>query len=228
MTHIECKIEHNIARILLNRPRKANAYTPAILQAFNQIWNRVENEARIALIESSGDGAFCGGADLNEMKGSTAEDALDLFSQRLFDRIAHSTVVSIVAIQGPAVAGGFELALACDLRVASPNAWFALPEVSKGLIPAAGGCTRLTDLLGTSVAKGVILGGEHISAARAHQWGLVHRLSDTPRKEAIEWAQSLLAKDTLALKLAKQVLTAPSLRAELLAEAILYERKSTP
>lgn len=227
MTNIECKIEHNIARILLNRPRKANAYTPSILQEFDQVWNRVENEARIALIESSGDGAFCGGADLNEMKGSTAEDALDLFSQRLFDRIAHSTVVSIVAIQGPAVAGGFELTLACDLRVASPNAWFALPEVSKGLIPAAGGCTRLTDLLGASVARGVILGGEHISAEQAHRWGLVHRLSDTPRKEAMEWAQSLLTKDSLALKLAKRVLTAPSLKAERLAEAILYERKST-
>lgn len=227
MTNIECKIEHNIARILLNRPRKANAYTPSILQEFNQVWNRVENEARIALIESSGDGAFCGGADLNEMKGATAEDALDLFSQRLFDRIAHSTVVSLVAIQGPAVAGGFELTLACDLRVASPNAWFALPEVSKGLIPAAGGCTRLTDLLGASVAKGVILGGEHISAEQAHRWGLVHRLSDTPRKEAMEWAQSLLTKDSLALKLAKRVLTAPSLKAERLAEAILYERKST-
>jgi len=227
MTHIECKIESNIARILLNRPDKANAYTPSMLQDLMHVWHRVERDARIAVIESSGDGAFCGGADLHEMSKATAEDALDLLSQRLFDQIARSTVVSIVAVQGPAVAGGFELTLAGDLRVATPTAWFALPEVSKGLIPAAGGCTRLTHLLGTSVAKGVILGGEQISAEQAHSWGLVHRLSDKPREAAMEWARSLLSKDALALKLAKQVLTAPSLKAERLAEAILYERKST-
>ena len=227
MTHIECKIEHNIARILLNRPRKANSYTPDMLNDLMQIWSRVEREARISIIESSGNGAFCGGADLNEMKKATVEDALDLLSQRLFDQISRSHVVSIAAIQGPAVAGGFELTLACDLRVADPNAWFALPEVSKGLIPAAGGCTRLTSLLGASIAKGVILGGEHILANQAHTWGLIHRLSNEPRKEVMEWAQSLLAKDPLALKLAKQVLTSPSLKIERLAEAILYERKST-
>ena len=227
MTHIECNIEHNIARILLNRPNKANSYTPDMLNELMQIWPRVEREARISIIESSGHGAFCGGADLNEMKKVTAEDALDLLSQRLFDQISRSPVVSIAAIQGPAVAGGFELTLACDLRVADPNAWFALPEVSKGLIPAAGGCTRLTSLLGASVAKGVILGGDRILAEQAHTWGLVHRISNDPRKESLKWAQSLLAKDPLALKLAKQVLTAPSLKIERLAEAILYGRKST-
>lgn len=192
-----------------------------------QIWHRVEKDARIAVIESSGSGAFCGGADLKEMKRATAEDALELLSQRVFEQISRSTVVSIAAIQGAAVAGGFELTLACDLRVACTSAWFALPEISKGLIPAAGGCTRLTNLLGSSIAKGVILGGHKILAPQAYNWGLVHRLSDEPRQEAMEWANSLLTKDALALKLAKQVLTAPSLKAERLAEAILYERKST-
>ena len=134
--------------------------------------------------------------------------------------------MSIAAIHGPAVAGGFELTLACDLRIASPETWFGLPEVSKGLIPAAGGCTRLTDLLGLSIAKGVILGGEQILAKQAHQWGLVHRLSSTPQKAALEWAQVILEKDSLALTLAKQVLKAPSLEAERLAEAILYERRN--
>ena len=193
-----------------------------------QIWDRVEQYARIAIIESSGTGAFCGGADLYEMRKATAEDALDLLSQRLFDQIARSTVVSIAAIQGPAVAGGFELTLACDLRVSAPNAWFALPEVSKGLIPAAGGCTRLTHLLGSSVAKGVILGGESISAEQAHSWGLVHRLSDKPRKSSHGMgAITAFKRCSGAQTGTKQVLTAPSLKAERLAEAILYERKST-
>ena len=227
MTHIECKIDNHIATILINRPHKANAYTPSMLLKFNQLWDTIEKEASIAIISSTGSGAFCAGADLNEMNKARAEDALDLLSQKLFNRIAQSHVVSIAAIHGPAVAGGFEITLACDLRVASPTAWFQLPEVSKGLIPAAGGCTRLTSLLGSSIAKGVILGGDRILAKQAHNWGLVHRLSSTPQQEALDWAQVILQKDALALTLAKQVLTAPSLEAERLAEAILYERRNS-
>ena len=214
MTHIECKIDNHIATILINRPLKANSYTPSMLINFNQLWDTVEKEASIAVISSTGSGAFCAGADLNEMKKARAEDALDLLSQKLFNRIALSRVVSIAAIHGPAVAGGFELTLACDLRVASPEAWFGLPEVSKGLIPAAGGCTRLKSLLGSSIAKGVILGSEKILSERAHQWGLVHRLSSNPLEEALEWAHVILQSDPLALTLAKQVLTTPSLEAE--------------
>ena len=227
MTTIECNIDNHIATILINRPHKANAYTQSMLIEFNHFWDSIEKESSLAIISSNGSGAFCAGADLNELKQARAEDAMDLLSQRLFNRISHSRVVSRAAIQGPAVAGGFELTLACDLRVASPNSWFELPEVSKGLIPAAGGCTRLTSLLGSSIAKGVILGGERIRADQAHHWGLVHRLSSTPRQAALEWAQELLQKDTLALTLAKQVLTAPSLEAERLAEAILYERRNS-
>ena len=226
MTSIECKIEDQIAVLSLNRPSKANAYTPRMLEAISQCWDQIEEEARVVIIASTGDGAFCGGADLQEMKQATAEDALNLLSQRVFDRVSRSTVLSIAAIQGPAVAGGFELTLACDLRVASSSAWFALPEVSKGLIPAAGGCTRLTALLGSSVAKGVILGGERISCEQGVSWGLIHRVSEPPFNEALKWAQELLHHDTLALKLAKRVLTAPSLDAERLAEALLYEQKN--
>ena len=225
MTHIECNITNHIATILLNRPHKSNAYTQSMLMELNQLWDTVEKEASIAIISAAGSGAFCAGADLNEMKKAKAEDALDLLSQKIFNRIAHSNIVSIASIHGPAVAGGFELTLACDLRVASTDAWFELPEVSKGLIPSAGGCTRLTSLLGSSIAKGVILGGERILAEQAHRWGLIHRLSTDPQTTAIKWAQSILSSDPLALTLAKQVLCAPSLEAERLAEAILYERR---
>lgn len=227
MTSIECKIEGQIAILSLNRPLKANAYTPAMLQEINRLWDQLEQDTRIVIIASKGDGAFCGGADLQEMKQATAADALDLLSQRVFNRIAQSNVVSIAAIQGPAVAGGFELTLACDLRIASSGAWFALPEVSKGLIPAAGGCTRLTALLGASIAKGMILGGERISCQQGLSWGLIHRTSETPADDAFAWAEQLLHNDVLALKLAKRVLSAPSLEAERLAEALLYEQKNT-
>ena len=226
MSHIECHIEKNIAILELNRPTKANSYTPSMLKDMDDCWNRIEKQARIVIIQSTGDGAFCGGADLFEMNGVRAEDALDLFSQRLFNRIATSKVISIAAIHGAAIAGGFELTLACDLRVASRNAWFALPEVAKGLIPAAGGCTRLTTLMGPSISKGVILGSGKIIAPQALQWGLVHRIDTNPQDNAFIWAQDLITRDPLALRLAKQVLQEPSLEKERLAEALLYEQKA--
>ena len=225
MSHIECHIENNIAILELNRPTKANAYTPSMLKDMDTCWSRIENQARVAIIQSTGDGSFCGGADLIAMKDARAEDALDLFSQRLFNRIATSKVISIAAIHGAAIAGGFELTLACDLRVASGNAWFALPEVSKGLIPAAGGCTRLTTLMGPSISKGVILGNATITALQALQWGLIHRMDTNPHDNALDWAQNLITRNPLALRLAKQVLQAPSLEKERLAEALLYEQK---
>ncbi len=225
MSFVECHIENQIATLQLNRPQKSHAYTNTMLVDIDNFWSEIESTARMAIIQSTGSKAFCGGADLTEMTNATAETALDLLSQRVFNRIATSKVVSIAAIHGPAVAGGFELTLACDLRVASSEAWFALPEVSKGLIPAAGGCTRLTRLLGASIAKGVILGSQRISCDQALQWGLVHREHNSPREEAMRWATELIQRNPLALQLAKQVLNNPTLEAERLAEAILYEQK---
>lgn len=226
MTHIQLDIQGSIASLTLCRPKKANAYHDEMLHEMAQCWQRIEDNCTVVIIQSMGERHFCAGADLNEMTQKRAEDALQLLSQRIFDQIAISHVVSIAAIQGPAVAGGFELALACDLRVAHPDAWFALPEVSLGLIPSAGGCTRLSQLLGASIAKGVILGGERISATQGYQWGLVHRLDTAPAVQAKHWAAEISAKPPLALHLAKQVLKDPSLLQERLAEAILYERKN--
>jgi enoyl-CoA hydratase len=225
MAQINLHIHQQMATLEIHRPNKAHAYTQQMLQELNAAWQRVEAQCSVVVIQSSGDRHFCAGADLTEMKQKRAEDALDLLSQRIFNRIATSHVVSIAAIQGPAVAGGFELALACDLRVAHPDAWFGLPEVSLGLIPSAGGCTRLTQLMGQSIAKSVILGGERISATRALQWGLVHRVDVQPKENAVNWAQKICQQDPLAIRLAKQVLEDPSLERERLAEAILYERR---
>lgn len=225
MANITLQIHQQMAILEIHRPDKAHAYTQQMLHDLDTAWQTLEAQCSVVVLQSSGDRHFCAGADLTEMKQKRAEDALDLLSQRVFNRMATSHVVSIAAIQGPAVAGGFELALACDLRVAHPDAWFGLPEVSLGLIPSAGGCTRLTQLMGQSIAKSVILGGERISATHALQWGLVHRVDVQPKENATTWAQKLCQQDPLALRLAKQVLTAPSLEQERLAESILYERR---
>ena len=195
-----------------------------MLQELSQVWDQVEANAMVAVIESSGENHFCAGADLNDMKGKNAEYALDLPSQNLFNRIATSSVISIVAIDGPAVAGGFELALAADLRVMLPNTWCSLPEVSLGLIPSAGGCTRLSNIIGTSRAKSVILGGERITSEQAFDWGIAHFLDADPKTYARTWAEKIVLFDPMALRLAKEVLSEPSLQKERLAEAILYSQ----
>ena len=157
----------------------------------------------------------------------TAEDAFALRSQSIFEEIAQSSVISIAAVHGAAVAGGCELALACDLRVIGPKAYFALPEVSLGLIPSAGGCTRLSSLIGASRSKAVILGGDTITAQHALDWGLANRLTDTPYDTALKWAEQINQSPHLALRLAKRVLTAPNLAKERLCEAILYRQKNS-
>ena len=222
---IQYTIQQQIAFIQLNRPQKAHAYTQMMLSTLERIYQDINGQCSVAIIYSTGHRVFCAGADLNEMNTKTAEEALDLFSQKVFEQIAQSPIVSIAAVHGPAIAGGCELALACDLRIASTLAHFSLPEVSLGLIPSAGGSTRLTRLLGSSIAKGVILGGKDISAEEALRWGLVHHLSEAPLERAKAWAESIAQKDPLALRLAKAVINAPSLEKERIAEAILYERK---
>ena len=185
----------------------------------------------MVVVQSTGDRAFCGGADLGAMRTATPLDALDLLSQRVFAELADSPVVSVAAIQGAAVAGGCELALACDLRVVGPAARFALPETALGLIPAAGGCTRLPRLVGQSVARQVILAGGTISAEQAVRWGLaVDPIATDPRAEAHRIARTIAERDPVALRLAKQVLGRDgrhaSLEAERVAEAVLYGRRS--
>ncbi|MBM4389606.1 MAG: enoyl-CoA hydratase/isomerase family protein [Deltaproteobacteria bacterium] len=218
-----------LATLTLDRPEKAHAYDRVHLDEILARARALAGEVSVLIVQSTGDRAFCGGADLDAMKASSFLDALELRSQRVFDELARLPCVTIAAIQGPAIAGGFELALACDLRVASPAARFAFPETALGIIPSAGGTTRLAALVGASRAKAVVLGGDGVSAEQALSWGLVHRLSTEPRAEAARWGAEIATRDLVALRLAKQVmgaeLSAASLARERVAEAILYARK---
>lgn len=224
------EIESGLGILRLDSPRRANAYDAADLQAFEAgLEALLSGGARVIVVESSGEGAFCGGADLKGMASPDPLGPLDLASQRAFERLARAPAVSIAAVQGPAVAGGCELALACDLRVVGPRARFALPETALGLIPAAGGISRLGALLGTSIARQVILAGREIGAEQAVAWGLAIELHDDPRRQARQLARSIQARDPLALRLAKELIAGPGLQASLLAErlaeSVLYGQR---
>ena len=220
--------ESNVTTVLLDRPDKAHAYHRELLEELQQAISNIATP--VAIIASTGTtGPFCGGADLNEMKTAKPEDARQLFSQKVFNQLARSPFVSIAAIQGPAIAGGFELALACDLRVAGPQARFGLPEVRLGLIPAAGGSTRLPLLVGQARARQIILGGRELNAEEALEWGVVSQIAANPLEAAQIWSKKIAAYDPGALEMAKQLLDPQiedQLERERTTQALLYARRN--
>ena len=224
---VRFSVENGVGILTLDRPGRAHAYDRTHLELLSLALDAVDTP--VVVINSTGDRAFCGGADLDEMSAGGPLDALDLRSQIIFTRLARLPAITIAAIQGPAVAGGFELALACDLRVVGPNARFSLPETALGLIPSAGGTTRLARLVGASRAKEVILGGRTLDADTAIDWGIAHRKADDPRAEARRWATELLARDAVAQVQAKRLLDADESAVSLLSERVvevgLYFRK---
>lgn len=226
---IKKSVNGGVTTITLNRPKKANSYNRSMLEELEAAISDVSTN--VVVIESEGDGAFCGGADLKEIAKATPEDAKNLLSQRVFQKIASAQWVSIAAVHGAAVAGGFELALASDLIVSSESATFSLPEVSLGLVPSAGGSTRLPLSVGLHRAKEVILGGKVLDAQTAKEWGIVSRISANARVEAHTWAESFVSKDKTALSMAKKLLSndlEESLSQERNAEATLYAKRNNP
>ncbi len=227
---VACEESSGVGVVRLNRPQRANAYDRAMLDALLDGARYLATRCGVLVIESAGEGAFCGGADLHALETATPLEGFDLRSSRVFTALARLPAVTIAAVHGPAVAGGCELALACDLRVVGPRARFSLPETALGLIPSAGGTTRLARLVGTSRAKHLVLGGGALDAATALACGLAHRLAADPRAEARAWADELATRDPVALQLAKEILDAGeddgSLARERAAEGLLYARRA--
>lgn len=221
--------------ISLNRAERANAYLDSMLEMIERaLATHVETaEVRAIVFESAEPGQFCGGADLNELSRRSGSEALNLKSMEVFDEIAGCPKPTIAAIDGPAVAGGLELALACDVRLATDRARFAMPETSLGLIPAAGATFRLPRISGDAVARRMILFGEELNASQALQCGLVaevvvpERLAD----EVLHWGTKVANLDPLALRLAKESLALIAsddacCRHTLNSQARLYERRN--
>ena len=197
-----------VGTIRLNRPERANAYDEAHLDALQAAIVALRDCA-VVVVTATGS-TFCAGADLKELgakrSGGDWLAALGLHSQQVFTALARAPFISIASVQGPAVAGGFELALACDLRVVGPNARCSLPETTLGIVPSAGGLTRLARLCGVSVAKGVVLGGRVIDSEEAMRVGLAH-LAGTDQG-ALHWAAALSKRSPAAQGAAKERLDA--------------------
>jgi enoyl-CoA hydratase/carnithine racemase len=173
------RVGAHIAVLTLNRPQARNAVNAALAQALERHVKAVEADAqiRVAILTGAGNQAFCAGADLKELAGGSAPGARST-PDGGFAGFVHAPKrkLWIAAVNGAAVAGGFELMLACDLAVASQRAVFGLPEVQRGLIAAAGGIYRLPRSLPRAIALEMIATGDPIDAQRALAWGLVNRV----------------------------------------------------
>jgi enoyl-CoA hydratase/carnithine racemase len=189
-----------------------------------------QDDVQVVVFQSSDPRYFCAGADRGRISNPGAKAAMMLESQRVFEKLASSPMVTVAAVEGAAVGGGFEWVLACDLVICGPAARFWFPEVDLGLIPAAGGCTRLQSIVGIKRAKQVILCRTRIAAPLALNWGLVIEISEQPKEAAQDLALKTKSPHSNALAAAKLVLdgghsTNSSLLLERFAEGMLYEAK---
>lgn len=194
---LELEVAGGVATITLCRP-PVNAMSPEWVTRFNELLDGLQARTDWRMLHvRSAQKIFCAGADLKQLHdnfGADMEAQLDLGRsyQRLFQRIQDLDAVTLAELGGTALGGGLELALACDLRIASAKAKFGFPEVTLGLIPGAGGTQRLTWLCGRAVASRLILTGETITAVEAHRIGVV-QWSVEP-EQLVEEAASIAAR----------------------------------
>ncbi|HEY0791834.1 MAG TPA: enoyl-CoA hydratase/isomerase family protein [Chthoniobacterales bacterium] len=210
-------VEGTLGRISLNRPEKLNALDPDMLAGLEEAVAEAEKSpaVRVIVLEAAGPKAFCVGADVLAWSKLSA---LSMWSDwvrrghRVLDRLEQARQPVICAIQGYAMGGGLELALACDLRVAADSARFAMPEVKLGTVPGWGGTGRLPKLIGGGRAKQMVFTGEQVDAGVAERWGLVNEVvpaASLQHRVAVIAAQ-VAANAPVAVQTAKQLLSSPS------------------
>jgi enoyl-CoA hydratase len=191
---ITTSIENAILLITVNRPDKLNALNKTVLDELNSAIDEVYNNhaIRSAIITGAGPKAFVAGADISEFQGLKHSEGMDLAhkGQYIFKKIEDSPKPVIAAVNGFALGGGCELAMACHFRIASENAKFGQPEVNLGLIPGYGGTQRLTQLIGKGRAIEFLITGNMIDAATALQYGLVNYV--VPQEELLTKARTIL------------------------------------
>lgn len=195
----------HLGLLTLNRPERLNAISKQMTLDLARLVTDLESNDDVRVVIVTGEGrAFCAGADIKERAENPDDFSVQRTSRLIsptFRRLERLHQVTIAAINGPAVGGGLELALACDLRLASTAARVGLPEVTLGILPGAGGTQRLPRLVGPARAKEMMYFGKLIDASKAHAWGIVNEVvvPDALLSKAREWAETLLERPPVSL-----------------------------
>ena len=198
-----------IATITLNRPEALNAFSKEVIEEVLQAVEDAKNDEsiRVAVLTGAGEKAFSAGADIKAMKGMNALKAreLSLMGEKLCCTLENMEKPVIAAMNGYALGGGLEVAMSCDLRIASENARMGQTEINIGLIPGWGGTQRLTRLVGVGKAKEMVFTGRIIDAKTAEQVGIVNVVVPADKfKEVVkQFAAELATKAPVAIKVAK-------------------------
>ena len=202
--------EHGIAWVTLNRPRVLNAYNVKMRDELYEALGLIaeDEEVLVAVIRGAGDRAFCAGADLTEF-GSAPSQAIARrvrFERDVWERFLEIRQPLIAAVHGYCLGSGLEIALSCDLRLASPDARFGLPEVGLGMIPAAGGSQTMPRIIGRGRALEALLLGRMMDSQAAWEAGLVNRVVPLEAlfDEAAALARTLASLDPTTVRLAKE------------------------
>lgn len=225
--HVLVAKEASIAVVTMNRPQQLNALSFGLVKDLSLALDALDQDDGVrVIILTGGEKVFAAGADIKEMAALGPFDEPVLQRLAFRDRINEISKPIIAAVSGFALGGGCELAMSCDIIIASENARFGQPEVNLGIIPGSGGTQRLTHLLGKHRAMELILTGDFLSAVDAERFGLVNRVvpAELLLEEAKNVAGKIAAKPPLAIRAAKQaVLKAANAPLD---EGLDFERKS--
>ncbi|AGE21998.1 enoyl-CoA hydratase/isomerase [Geobacillus sp. GHH01] len=206
---LQCEIENRVAVVSIHRP-PLNPLNTKVFQELSALIDELEANQQVGaiIITGTGEKAFVAGADIREMMDLDLAGMMEMnkISRIAFLKIENASKPVIAAVNGLALGGGCELALACDLRICSENAKFAFPEVNLGIIPGGGGTQRLPRIVGQGVAKELLYFGEMIDAKRALAIHLVNKVvpADELLPAAKEWAEKLAQKPAIAMRMLKE------------------------
>jgi len=233
-TNVRVEVSESIATLTIDRPAVKNALNFETVQECHRALDELAQnaDAGVLIITGAGESSFVSGADINDIRARTLDDGLAAINSSLFAKIERFPKPVIAAINGYALGGGCELALACDIRVAADTAKFGQPELGLGIIPGAGATQRLPRIVGMGWAKQLVLTGDIIDAKQALEIGLVTAIMPASQLQvrARELAKRILRQGPLAAKLAKLALNASArvdldsgLLIETLAQSICYD-----
>ncbi len=210
--HVIYEKKDKIAYITMNRPAVMNAMNRRMLEELSDIWNdfKADDNAWVAIVTGAGDKAFSAGADLRDRFVDGRQQMLDEFWSSPFKRLSDLEIWKpvIAAVNGHCLAGGLELALCCDLRIASENASFGMSEVTRALVPGGGGVQRLPRQIPYVKAMEILLTGDKIDAQEAYRIGLINKVTPLPQlmPAAIEMATKITRNGPVAVRAIKEAI----------------------
>ena len=194
LENVKAEMDGHVLVVTMNRPKALNALNNQTLDELQAVFDMAAQDAEIYGVIITGEGrGFVAGADIVQMEPYKSEQGRDYagYAQATFNKIEALPKPVIAAVNGFALGGGCELALSCDIRIASEKAVFGQPEVTLGIIPCFGGTQRLPRLIGAGLAKEMIYTGKHIDAQTALSYGLVNKV--VPAEELLDAAKALMA-----------------------------------